>query len=287
MLYINNKQMPIKRIRIRLKEGDTASDFAEYFGVSIQEFLEKLEERLTTCSFGDYAKMLDANERKRKKMSKKTEKESDEPTMNEVIEVVEEVETLEAMQETYEERRVKELEQIIVFCNGRIASYESQMADNEKEKNEIIQQIEAVKQSIAGYAEKIRQANKQLIELQSQKQQNSKMASEIQLSIEESKAELEKAQIEFESYQRVKISFGESGIQISKEGIEPSAEEVEDKFLELSDTDPYADYSARNLRKAAEVLCSIDNIELMGLEYEVDYGKFEVVKEIVEGVRAA
>lgn len=278
MLYINNKQMPIKRIRVRIKEGDTASDFAEYFGVSTQEFLEKLKERLTTCSFGDYAKMLDSNERKRKKMSKKLNSQSEEKEMDEAM---------EAKEVSHEEQRVQELEQIIAFCNGKIASYESQIADNEKEKAEIIQQIEDVKESIAGYAEKIRQANKQLTELQSQKQHNSEIASELQLSIEESKNELEKAQIELESYQKIKISFTEFGIQISKDGIEPSAEEVEDKFLELSDTDPYADYSARNLRKAAEVLCSIDNIELMGLEYEVDYGKFEVVKEIVEGVRAA
>lgn len=277
MLYINGKQKPVPTIRTDIKKGATVSDFADFFEVSEKIFLEKLEVRLPSETYSEYVGLMEMNQERREKLQKrrnlkpKTEKSEEEV-----------VKSFSKFHEGNEEIRVKELETTIAECNEKIAELQMQIDKNKLEQDEIVNEIEAVKGKLQEYIEQVKIEQSKLTKLRNRKSEKEEEHNQIMHSIEEQSEVLENAETELDSYQKVVITLYDSSIQISKEGIEPLSEEVEGKFLELSDTEPFADYSARNLRKAAEILCAIENIALMGLKYTVEYDKYETVKEIVE-----
>ena len=70
MLYIKGRRLSLKQIRINIKEkGWTALNFAEYFNVSEEEFLEELKE-ITKSYYDSYRRDMEKNKKDKSKLKR-------------------------------------------------------------------------------------------------------------------------------------------------------------------------------------------------------------------------
>jgi len=282
MVYINGKQKKVSQIRTEIKRGATAEDLSSFFEVNVETFLEKLKVRLPDQTYLEYVKLMGINQDRKDKRNKRNA-EAD-PTQKEEASV-ENSNKLQSKDENLgneDEIRLNELESLISTYKDEINHLYDMLCCAIQENEAIDAKIEEAKGKLQSLIEEVKKLQEELHGLSESKETKNNSINEIRSNIAEKTKLLEDAETELEFYQKIKISILETSIQISKEGLEASDEEIEKKFLLLSEEETYADYSVRNLRKAAEVICIIENSEIMGFQYTVEYDKYEAVKEIVE-----
>ena len=286
MLRINGREKAIKNIRREIKYCATPQDFADYFGVSEEEFMTHLSKRLGQ-TFQTYKRELEKNKKKKRSTKTNPSEESvmEEASVAEITAVVEKenseevisderVSTEEELIQNEIEKVTKSLEDVLLEqekANTRISSLNANIEVYQQKQEELSKEREEVAKKLEELTKKVKSCEGTIQSLTKERNYFVKRDAILSEEIRVFESMLTQAQANLEALHKVNINCTKDGITVSQSGFEPSEEDVEIKYMELSKMDSMDDYSVKQVRMAARILCIMELLEVMEMQYSIAY----------------
>ena len=310
-ICINCKEKSIKNIRSEIKYGATAADFAKFFETTEDEFLTQLSKKVGQ-RYKDYKRELDSNKSKKKKnerhhafapnqnsadsettiqLSKacETDVKHDSYKEEDFISTYELNPCIEPYSsEIFENSREKELKQNVESISSEVKMLSTECDRLEGVISEIDKDSARIKNKVFEIAKVLKGYESELEDLKLSRENAEAKKTNFATLLESKKEELDRAIAELEECRKVIVSCKKDGIEISVKGFEPTPNDIEAKYMELSKLGNVDDYAVKHVRAAAEVLCVVEMLEVMEMNYAVEYEEcFAPVEKIVTSLSDA
>lgn len=299
MLHLNNKKMRLRTIHEKINvEKWTSEDFAKYFEVSAETFMEVLKKRAGT-QLKTYTEGLERNERILKKVSSANVQPAKKLAVAEPVEktvLPEKKEVLkpvtsqnaeetapvikeeikpnpEEAKKVSESEREVELGMEIEILREEVTLLESNSNRIDAliaEKNTAKQKIQS---ELESYFQKVKEAKERYVVIETQIEM---LTSESEKTIEEYSAkseELSKKEAELEACRTVEVYFDNNGLHVSKEEYVPSKDAIGAKHLELSELEEYEFCAVRDIKAIAAIVAAVSLLKKAGTNYTIAYEK--------------
>ena len=277
MLYINNKQMALRTIRERIKNGCTTEYFADFFGVDAKTFLNALEKR-TGTKFKEYARCF-CNEKRAKtsvtdlpdvaQTSNITNVAS--KTNNYSYEKESEKKSMSIIENGY--NREEELTAIIKNLMAECEELSQKCEENDKSITQKQEEKKLIQEKLKKCLEEVQSLHEKYSVAEAEISKLEENGDALWERYSQKDAELTSAQEELESYKSVEVYFDENGLHVSNEDFIPSKESVSANFLLLSEDENYASYEVKELRALAAIRTAIEGLESVDAKFVLEKEK--------------
>lgn len=265
----SGKELNGKLIRMKAKKGWTVSDFAVYFGVSEDEFLESAKKAFQEQSYKNLCVQLDRNQKRRAKNAKKRAHKI--KVTSESVQENQVQEKIEGEKEMTVTEIINELKEKEEFIRKELCQREGKKSSLIVRRNSLYATLRKHKDEILKWECQILRVEKEVDETIRQIQEASKKIEIIKEEMDLDREALESLRKEIVDLEKVSIFVYENG-EIEAEGIELVVipESWEDIYRDLSKEEVVEDLTIKQIRMLSKTMAFLGSIDK----------KFEVTFEI-------